>query len=739
MITPLLHEDPQHIGAYRLVARLGSGGMGTVYLARSAGGRTVAVKTVHADIAADAAFRTRFRLETDAARVIGGRYGAQVFDADPLAETPWLATEYVLGPPLDEAVSLCGPLPEPSVRALGAALCGALGQLHGSDVVHRDLKPSNIMITAYGPKVIDFGIARAIGDDRLTRVGAAAGTPAFMSPEQASDQEHTPAGDVFALAGVLVFAASGHGPFGGGQPADLLYRVRYADPDLTGIPTALAPLLAQCLTKDPSPRPTTRELAAALHDGHGQFADHLPHALLTEIARRATEVWEPSPERLPAESPEQPVSRSEPSAYGRAPGMSRRKVLSLAGLATAGVAGAGLWFRPGLSKAKDAKTPSAAGPGPTASPTARDVAGAWRVLWTTDPSMADSTPPLFVGKSLMVVSGGQLLGLDPADGTHLWTYSTASSGSWAVADGSRLYGLVDSTEQEHALVSVDPATGLKDRTLADQSDFTLPSSGGSANLLHASGGSIYLAAGSNTSDTYDWHLHAVNGSTGKARWRVPLEEVEKGEGYSKGFAKAIGNRLILGEGPYDLALTAFDTRSGKRLWRRTLPEWASGIATLMMTGEQLANDGSHVYLGSRTLQAISLATGVVIWEFGRDRFFEHYENSHNRYGLPVVRDGVVYATEKNRGIVAVDAKRGELLWDVPVPNGNVSTIAAPPVLGKTRLYYGEASGLGLIDLNTHKHVRSLKTPMRSFALATDKRTLVGSGQDGTVEALRLDE
>lgn len=210
MPSPLTHDEPETIGPYRPVVRLGSGGVGTVYLARNAGGRSVALKTMHARMASDPAFRTRFRLETDAARVVGERYGAGVVDADPRAETPWFASEYVLGPPLDEAVELCGPLPETSVRVLGAALCGALAQLHASDVVHRDLKPSNILITAYGPKVIDFGIARAAGDDRLTRIGVAVGTPAFMSPEQAGGQEHSTAGDVFALAGVLVFAATGH-------------------------------------------------------------------------------------------------------------------------------------------------------------------------------------------------------------------------------------------------------------------------------------------------------------------------------------------------------------------------------------------------------------------------------------------------------------------------------------------------------------------------------------------------
>lgn len=264
MFFPLTHDDPSRFGGYRPVARLGGGGMGTVYLARAADGRTVALKTMHARLAADPVFRSRFRLETDAARIIGPVHGARVFDADPAADIPWLATEYVLGPGLDQAVSAHGAFPEPTVRALGALLCAALVQLHRSDVVHRDLKPSNIMLTVDGPKVIDFGIARADGDDHLTRAGAAAGTPAFMSPEQATGQEHTASGDVFALAGLLTYAATGRGPFGAGQPADLLYRVRYAEPDLTGVPPALVPVLARALGKAPADRPSAADLAAWL-------------------------------------------------------------------------------------------------------------------------------------------------------------------------------------------------------------------------------------------------------------------------------------------------------------------------------------------------------------------------------------------------------------------------------------------------------------------------------------------
>ena len=202
--------------------------------------------------------------------------------------------------------------PRAATRVLGAALCEALGQLHRSGVVHRDLKPSNILLTALGPKVIDFGIARAAGDDRLTRTGATAGTPAYMSPEQAIGGEHTAAGDVFALSAVLAFTVSGSPPFGSGQPADLLYRVRYAEPDLSGVPDGLRPVLARGLDKDPEQRPDTTEFRTLLHDGGGDFAEHLPDAVLADIARRAAAVWETQPSRLPAPAADLTTSAADP-------------------------------------------------------------------------------------------------------------------------------------------------------------------------------------------------------------------------------------------------------------------------------------------------------------------------------------------------------------------------------------------------------------------------------------------
>ncbi|HBF79147.1 MAG TPA: hypothetical protein DD420_04185 [Streptomyces sp.] len=733
MFKPLLHDDPHRVGSYRLIARLGSGGMGTVYLARSPGGRTVALKTVHARIAADATFRTRFRLEVDAARVIGGLHGAQVVDADPLADTPWLATEYVLGPPLDEAVTRGGPLPEAAVRAVGAALCGALGQLHRSDVVHRDLKPSNVMISAYGPKVIDFGIARALGDDRLTRTGTAAGTPAYMSPEQASGQEQIPAGDVFALAGVLVFAATGHGPFGSGQAADLIYRVRYADPDLTGVPPSLAPVLARCLAKGPALRPATGELAAALHDGHGEFADHLPDPLLSEIARRAAEVWQVRPERLPA--PAEPPAIATTAPAPRRTALSRRGILSLGGVVAAGAfAGAGLWLRP---DGADAKSTAEGPPTSSASPTVRDTAGPWDVLWTTGKGKAhEATPPLFVDESIVVTMGSQLRSIDPANGSERWMFFPASTGGRAVTDGSLLYWIVGETTKQHSVVTVSLTSGRQERTVTTLKDLGLPE-GANGDLLCATAETVYLTAGDNSAETFDWHLYAVNSLTGELRWRAPLQEPGKGSGYNGACGRIVGDRIVVVQTSYDLSFSAYDTSSGKALWHRLLEAAASTRSPLVSSGAQLADDGTHLYIGTAALQAIGLSNGTVIWEFGRDRGIGT-SSSGDRYGPPTVQNGVVYAAEGERGIVALDPKRGELLWEVAAPEGSATTATAPPVVVGKHLYYGDEQGVGAIELSSRTYAGSLRTPIRNFALAPGKDILVGNGGDREAEALRLD-
>ncbi|MCX4981176.1 protein kinase [Streptomyces sp. NBC_00572] len=722
MLSPLTHDDPAAVATYRLLARLGSGGMGTVYLARTPGGRTVALKTVHARLATDPAFRARFRLETDAARIIGARHGAAVVDADPLAETPWLATEYVLGPPLDDAVALGGPLPEPTVRALGAALAGALAQLHSSDVVHRDLKPSNVLVTAYGPKIIDFGIARAAGDDHLTRTGAAAGTPAFMSPEQASGQEHPPAGDVFALAGVLVFAATGHGPFGTGSAADLLYRVRYADPDLTGVPEALLPLLTACLSKDPAARPTTGVLVDHLHDGHGEFADHLPPLLLTDIARRATDVWLHAPRRLPA-----PAESAVAETVASTP-LSRRRLFSLGGGALLGVtaAGGGLWAWLGSEDTPQAtgSTPTPTGPTAIPAPTAAD--GSPKALWqgsTLD--REQRTVQLLAGDAVGFAETVSFRVLNPQNGLELW--SDALDPFQIVSDGTNFYASAGTYEGPGALKirTLAPDTGKEAAKLIVLKGFDGTNSGTA--LLAASGEMLFAASrlGKKEIDSdaneKGWHLLAVNLRTGKEAWRQAYEW----DGVRPWISKVVGDRLILGKNSGDLdyfVVQARELSTGRSLWQRRI---ALKESQGFKPGE-LAVDERHVYIGGNRLRALRLTDGKTAWEHGSGSTF---------FGLPAVARDVVYAQESRTspGLVALSADKGKPIWtERPAERALTPSYLTVPVVGDKYVYAPVRGGLSAVELATHRSAWVFATEASRYVVDKERTRIIGAGATSVV-------
>ncbi|MFE6521149.1 serine/threonine-protein kinase, partial [Streptomyces sp. NPDC057794] len=300
--------DPQGIGAYRLLARLGAGGMGQVYLARSERGRTVAVKLVREELAAQEEFRERFRQEVRAARRVGGYWTAPVLDADTEAAVPWVATGYVAGPSLQQVVGHDhGALPERTVRILAAGLAHALKDIHAAGIVHRDLKPSNVLVTIDGPRVIDFGIARAletVTDGGLTRTGALVGSPGFMAPEQVRGDRITPACDVFCLGSVLAYAATGKLPFGSANSGvhALMFRIAQEEPDLEGVPEGIADLVRDCLRKDPAARPgldsVLRRTGADDTVSDGRALDPwLPSALVAQLGRHAVRL-------LDAENPE---------------------------------------------------------------------------------------------------------------------------------------------------------------------------------------------------------------------------------------------------------------------------------------------------------------------------------------------------------------------------------------------------------------------------------------------------
>ncbi|MEU0135193.1 serine/threonine-protein kinase [Streptomyces sp. NPDC006296] len=321
-MQPLETGEPHTIGAYRLLGRLGAGGMGRVYLGRSAGGRTVAVKVVHPHFALDEQFRARFRREVDAARRLGARWTAPVLDADPEAAVPWVATGYVAGPPLSEAVTRHGPLPDYAVRTLGAGLGEALDAVHGHGLIHRDVKPSNILLALDGPRLIDFGIARALGATvSLTSTGVSVGSPGYMAPEQIRGLDISGAADVFSLGAVLAYAATGSDPFPGDSSAVLLYKVVHEEPELGDLEGELRELVAGCLAKDPADRPAPAELARRLAPGGAAALvapGWLPGPLVREVSRSAVALLDLEPQDAPVRSG--PVPFTSASLGSAAPG-----------------------------------------------------------------------------------------------------------------------------------------------------------------------------------------------------------------------------------------------------------------------------------------------------------------------------------------------------------------------------------------------------------------------------------
>ncbi|MFI9774147.1 protein kinase [Streptomyces sp. NPDC051956] len=373
-MQPLAPDDPSHIGPYRLLSRLGAGGMGRVYLARPSEAapdtETVAVKVVRAEIAEQEEFRRRFAREVRAARRVGGRWTAPVLGADTEAEVPWVATAYVPGPTLQAVVrGDFGPLPSASAHVLANRMGLALRAIHDADLVHRDLKPSNVLLTVDGPRVIDFGIAHALDaspDSTITPAGTLVGSPEFMSPEQIRGDRVTPASDVFSLGAVLAFAATGRSPFGtnGIGVHALMFRIAYEEPDLSLVPEALIELVRACLAKEADARPSVFEvvertrrapagawlpagLLSRLDDAAARPVPRVPHRLTSDAAPgpELPVFPEPSSHSDPLDIPEAGITppRVRPSTR-RGRGMSRRTLASAA-LAVTVVAGLGMLTR----------------------------------------------------------------------------------------------------------------------------------------------------------------------------------------------------------------------------------------------------------------------------------------------------------------------------------------------------------------------------------------------------------
>ncbi|MFD7442075.1 serine/threonine-protein kinase [Streptomyces sp. NPDC059909] len=391
-MDPLTPEDPTRMGPFRLLGRLGTGGMGRVYLARSEGGRTVAVKVVHAELAAQREFRLRFAREVAALERVGGTGTAALIASDTAADAPWVAVAYVPGPSLRTVVDDHGPLPTDSVRTLAAGLGRALDHIHAAGLVHRDLKPSNILLAVEGPRIIDFGIARAVDtvtDGGLTSTGAVVGSPGFMSPEQVRGEKITPASDVFCVGAVLAYAATGRQPFGSTESGvhAVMFRIAHDEPDLQGLPEALAPLVRACLDKDPARRPTAAELARTSPDPGDAW---LPPELLARLGAQAARL-------LDADTPVPGEATPVPGEEPRSKATRRRGRTVLAAVCAVAVLGGGgalaATYWPDRAPESYEKEPgSTTGTGDAAGAEAGDVPDVFIGAWEGVLKGADDNP-----------------------------------------------------------------------------------------------------------------------------------------------------------------------------------------------------------------------------------------------------------------------------------------------------------------------------------------------------------
>jgi outer membrane protein assembly factor BamB len=643
--------DPEQVGPYRLVARLGSGGMGSVYLGRSPSGRTVAVKVVRPDLAEEPGFRRRFAREVAAARRVNGAFTAGVVDADPAGSPPWLATEYVRGMALGAAVEAYGPWPVHHVLWLGAGLAEALNRIHAVGVVHRDLKPSNILLAQDGPRVIDFGISAVSEATALTQTGTMVGTPGYMSPEQLTGPRADPAADVFSLGAVLVYAATGAAPFGTGASHAVAYRTVHEPPALERVPPALRGVVEACLEKDPGRRPTAARLMAELLSGAegGHVAAFpvdggwLPQAVARMVPQAGSTPpafdpaeptsgfgpWEPTPGADGAAVPGPgTTARGEPAA-GRATGTTRRRaLLGLAGAAA--VAGIGAGGRL-----------SGIGRGGAASAASRSAGTlrwkSYAVADADDETSDNEAATLTVVHGLLHVAGSRALhALSVDSGAKKWTYTPGhkrkSINPAVVAAGDTVYLGVDGTV--HALRA---ATGTKRWVQSTAGDYASPTVRGEA--LYT----VSTAEG-DESKGRAW-LYAASAKTGAEKWSRESEQ-------DRSSVTAAGDSLYTST---DGVLLALRPGTGDTRWQCDTGADSLGAATV---------DGGTVYvsgvapnLTDSILYAVSAATGRKLWDTrGSGTFF-----SPPTAAGDTVLVSEMSGTERNL-LRALDAKSGKVIW-----------------------------------------------------------------------------
>ncbi|MFE9355838.1 PQQ-binding-like beta-propeller repeat protein [Streptomyces olivaceoviridis] len=699
MVDQLTQHDPRRIGPFEVLGRLGAGGMGLVYLARSASGRRVAIKTVRTELAEDQLFRVRFTREVEAARAVSGFYTAAVVDADPRAAVPWLATAYVPAPSLEEIVNECGPLPAQAVRWLAAGVAEALQSIHGAGLVHRDLKPSNVLVVEDGPRVIDFGIASGVSNTRLTMTNVAVGTPAYMSPEQAKDSRSvTGASDVFSLGSMLVFAATGHPPFHGANPVETVFMLLREGPDLTGLPDELRPLIELCMQMEATNRPTPADLQAQLaphlfgsgSDDSGTASAWLPEkaVALIEARRGGRPAVKPAPaptggprsggrQAVPPPPPYDPPVPAPASAAVPVP-------VGAPDTGPVRLAGARVPIGPG-PRVADARAAAVKAPPPEAGLVASwsrprpGVAGADPAVPPVPPQ-----PP------------------ETAAGWRPWRFRMSNDvwGTPAV-DGDLVY--VTSFEV-HAL---DVATGRRRFKTRDVAWSMAVADG----RIHASDGPTLFALDARegtdlwrlSTDAWVYSLKADRGTvvTGTRGGGVQAWEATSGRklweitGCQTDFESPEAGAVVHDGTVYvwqDARLRALEARTGEERWSYPVGDAAScgGVPVRLVP----APDGCvYVSAGTRVL-AIEAVSGMVRWHFEAPAVFL----SPPAFAPgPAVTGGGVYLADYLGTVYALDAADGRDRWRIAT---EARSSVEPVLVAAGHVHVGSGKGLYTLDAVT---------------------------------------
>lgn len=687
MVDQLTQHDPRRIGPFEVLGRLGAGGMGLVYLARSASGRRVAIKTVRTELAEDQLFRVRFSREVEAARAVSGFYTAAVVDADARAAVPWLATAYVPAPSLEEIVNECGPLPAQAVRWLAAGVAEALQSIHGAGLVHRDLKPSNVLVVEDGPRVIDFGIASGVSNTRLTMTNVAVGTPAYMSPEQAKDSRSvTGASDVFSLGSMLVFAATGHAPFHGANPVETVFMLLREGPNLEGLPEELRPLIESCMKMDATARPNPADLQAQLaphlfgsgSDDSGTASAWLPERAvgLIETRRGGRPPVKPASvgarsgggrPALPPPPSHAPVVVGAPDtgpvrlAGAKVPiGPGPRVADARAAAVKAPPPEAGLaasWSRPRAGANGADLAPTVAPPAP--SPDAPAGWRPWRFRMSND---VWGTPS--VAGDLVYVTSFEVHALDVATGRRRFKTRDVAW-SMAVADG-RIHASDGPT-----LFALDAREGA---------DLWRLSTDGWVYSLKADRGTVVTG-------TRGGGVQAWEASNGQRLWEI--------SGAQTDFESPEAGPSVHGGTVYvwkDARLRALDARTGEERWSYPIGDAAScGGVPVRITH---APDG-YVYIsaGTRVL-AVDVASGRVRWHFEAPAVFL---SPPTFAPGPAVTGGGVYLADYLGTVYALDATDGRDRWRIATE----SRASVEPVLvAAGHVHVGSGKGLYTLDAVT---------------------------------------